>query len=76
MKSNYIKEKSMQTKLTMKYVIDLVKEEVVITRDDENRLKLYMLTNPKCIDLMDREMYATLVTNFVGLLTGQFDNFH
>lgn len=76
MKSNYIKEKSMQTKLTMKYVIDLVKKEVLITRDDENRLKLYMLTNPKCIDLMDKEMYATLATNFVGLLTGQFDNIH
>lgn len=61
-------------KYKMKYVIGLVKEEVRITKDDETRLKLYMLTNPVCIELLDREMYNKLAYNFVGLLTGEFDN--
>ena len=32
----------MKDKLIMKYVIDLVKKEVVITKNDETRLKLYI----------------------------------
>ena len=64
----------MKDKLIMKYVIDLVKKEVVITKNDETKMKLYMLTNPICIELIEKEMFATLATNFVGLLTGEFDN--
>lgn len=60
-------------KAIMKYVIGLVKDEVVITKNDETRIKLYMLTKPNCIELIDRGMFHTLAKNFIGLLTGKFD---